>query len=79
MERDIRVTKLGQSIEAGQFLSRASYRVAISERGNNVVVEARITEGTLETVSEPEKRIEEWFTVGALPQTNTVVDIPSLD
>jgi len=51
----------------------------ISEGSNNVVVEARITGGTLETVSEPEKRIEKWFTARPLPQTNTVIDIPSLD
>jgi hypothetical protein len=79
MERDIRVTKLGRSIEAGHFLSKISYRVAISEGSNNVVVEARITEGTLDTVSTPEKRIEKWFTVRALPQTNKVIDIPGLD
>jgi|GraSoi2013_100cm_1033763.scaffolds.fasta_scaffold56939_2 hypothetical protein len=79
MERDIRVAKLGRSIEVGQFLSKASYRVAISEGSNNVVVEARITEGTLEMVSDPEKRIEEWFTGRPLPQSNTVIDIPSLD
>jgi hypothetical protein len=79
MERDIRVAKLGRSIEAGRFLSKASYRVVISEGGSNIVVEARITEDTLETVSQPEKHIEKWFAVGALPPANTVIDIPSLD
>ncbi len=78
MERDIRVTKLGRSLECGRYLSKASYRVAISEGSDTRVVEARITEGTLEIVTEPEELIKEWFTAVPLPQTHRVIDIPSL-
>jgi hypothetical protein len=79
VKRETRITKLGQSIEDGQYLSKVSFRVAISEGDDNVVVEARITDGVLETVSEPEKGIERWFATRPLPVTNKVIDIPSLD
>lgn len=75
MERKVRVTKLDRSFDGPQFLDKISYRVSISEGDKNIVIEARVSLGTLETLSEPEKRIEEWFTKGPLPKANTVVDL----
>ncbi len=75
MKRNVQVTKLDRSFDGPQFLDKISYRVSISEGEKNVVIEARITLGTLETVSEPEKRIEKFFREGPLPKTNTVIDL----
>jgi hypothetical protein len=72
-QRPFIITQLG-----AQGLDKKSYQVEISESSKSVVVEARITLGTLEVASEPEKRIEEWFATRPLPQTNTVVEIPAL-
>ena len=83
MKREIRVTKLNGSLEGGRYLSKAPFRVAISEGSKNVVVEARVPEGALQTVSEPEKAIEKWFAARfaarPLPRANTVIEIPCLD
>ena len=50
VEREIQVTNMGRSIEGTRQLDKVSYRVAISEGGKNVVVEARIPTGTLKTL-----------------------------
>ncbi len=75
MERKIGVTKLERSLEGTQYLDKMSYRVSISEGDKNIVFEARITLGTLETLSEPEKHIEACFRKGPLPKANTVIDL----
>jgi hypothetical protein len=62
-------------MEGVQLLDKVSYRVAILEGDKNVVVEARIPLGTVETLSDPEKRIRERFATSPLPETNTVIDI----
>jgi hypothetical protein len=73
--RKVRVTPLGRSMEGTRWLDKMSYRVAMSEGGANSVIEARITLGSLERLTEPEKRIEELFATGPLPEPNIIVDI----
>jgi hypothetical protein len=78
MARRIHVSALGRSFEGPTPQDKMSYQVVISEGDRNVVVEARISLGTLETLSDPEKRLEKWFDTRPLPQTNCVIDILSL-
>jgi hypothetical protein len=59
----------------GHHLEKMSYEVVISEGDENVVVEAQVTLGSLETLSEPEKRIRKWFANGPIPKANSIVDI----
>jgi len=77
--RKIQVKEIRQPSVGGQFLAVHAYEVNIWEDGEHVVVEARIPDGVWETLSEPEKRIKEYFARGPLPKTNTVINIPSLD
>jgi hypothetical protein len=62
MARHIEVTPLGRTIEGTQYVAKTSYRVRISEDGTSVVVEARITEGDLEKISDPEAHIKNRYT-----------------
>ena len=73
--REIRITNLGRSVDGASTLDKASFRVSISEGKENVVVEARISLGSLETLSDPEKRITEHFATGPLPKSGAVIDI----
>jgi hypothetical protein len=73
--RNVQVTPLGRSREGVQLLDKMSFSVAVTEDGSKPVIEARITLGSLEMLTEPEKRIEEYFSTGPLPKTGTVIDI----
>jgi hypothetical protein len=75
MTRTIEVTALGRSSVGSTVLDKMSYRVAISEGVRNIVVEARVSLGTLETQSDGQKYVKEFFKSGPLPEA-TVIDIP---
>ena len=68
---------IGGSTEGTKLLDKKSYRVVISVDGKRNVFEARLTSGQLETLSDPQQYIEEFFKREPLPQT-TVIDIPWL-
>jgi hypothetical protein len=76
--RNVKVTSLGGSIEGTQLVAKKSYRVQISEDDKTVVVEARITLGSLETLPEPEKWIAQYFKSRPLPKDKEVIDIQSV-
>jgi hypothetical protein len=76
--RKAEVTSLGGSLEGTQPVAKKSYRVKISEDGKSVVIEARITFGTLETLPEPEKWIAQYFNSHPLPKDKEVIDMKSV-
>ena len=65
----MQVRKIGPSIDGKD---KVSFWVTISE---DYGFEVRIPTGTLETLSEPEERIKEWFATGPLPKADSVIDI----
>lgn len=75
MTRRIAVTALGRSWEGGSFKDMMSYRVAASERSDQVVFEARIPLGTLETMDNPEEKIKEYYAKAPLPKNSSVIDL----
>lgn len=66
---------IGGSIEGSKLVDKKSYRVMICEDSTCKVVEARITLGKLETLSDPQRYIREFFKDWPLPQA-AVIDIP---
>lgn len=75
MARKLEVTGLGGSQERTQPVAKKSYRVKISEDDKSVIVEARITFGTLELLPEPEKWIAQYFKSRPLPNDKEVIDV----
>jgi hypothetical protein len=75
--RKVEVASLGGSLKGAQPVAKKSYRVKISEGDKSVVVEARITFGTLEVLPEPEEWIRQHFKTRPLPKDKEVIDIQS--
>jgi BioD-like phosphotransacetylase family protein len=75
MTRQLQVTALGRSWEAGQFKDKMSYRVAVSDGNQPVVFEARVTLGTLEVLDKPEDKIKDYYATAPLPKNASVVDL----
>jgi hypothetical protein len=75
MVRTVEITSIERSSEGSTLLDKMSYRVAIADGDKKIVVEARVPLGTLETLSDPSKYVEDFFKTGPMPQA-TVIDIP---
>lgn len=75
MTRELQVTALGRSWEAGHFKDMMSYRVAVCDDNEPIVFEARITLGTLEMLDRPEDRIKDYYATAPLPKNASVVDL----
>lgn len=76
MGRHYEIKELASSFERGQYLRKVSFRVRITEREEDRVVEVRINESILETISDPAKFIREHLDAGPLPPANAVIDLP---
>lgn len=76
MTRSIEVEDMpgGGSVEGFKLVDKKSYRVVVCEGGHRSVFEARITSGTLETLSDPSQYVKDFFKAERLPQA-TVMDI----
>jgi hypothetical protein len=71
------VTALERSSERSALKDMRSFRVALSDGVENVVIEARIPAGTLETCPDSGKHIKDFFkNATSLPLNDSVVDIP---
>ena len=76
MGRHYEIKELASSFERGQYLRKVSFRVRITEREEDRLVEVRINESILETISDPAKFIREHLEAGPLPPANAVIDLP---
>lgn len=72
----VEVSDLGGSTESGRLLDKKSYRVAITDDGKRVVVEARLSLGSLENMKDPKAFVKDWFGKGPLPPDHSVINIP---
>ncbi len=75
MGRKVLVTSLGGSVEGTQQLAEKSFRVQGSEADKTVVFEVRVPLDTLETLSEPEKWIAQYFKSRPLPKDKEVINV----
>lgn len=74
-KRAVSVTKVSRPNDGRQTLEKVSYRVSISRDDTNVVIEARLSLRSLETLSQPEELIRDWFMEAPLPKPNEVIDL----
>jgi hypothetical protein len=73
----VEVTALERSSEGSALKDMRSFRVVLSDGVKNVVIEARIPAGTLETCPDPRNHIEDFFkNATSLPLNGSVLDIP---
>jgi hypothetical protein len=73
--RIVQVTPLERSCDGATPLAKRSYRVSISEVDDTVVVEARLSEGTIENLAEPEKCLEAYFSNRPVPDHGSIIDL----